>query len=104
MFINFPLLSIPLYYVLAFYPHARAISVSTKGDLSKHDNRNPKSSTLLEKIKQRLSPEDFATYERCVPALRVELDRLGNDLPTFYAAMKQLEDNAPARSRLCPAT
>jgi predicted aminopeptidase len=45
-----------------------------------------------------------ATYERCVPALRVELDRLGNDLPTFYAAMKQLEDNAPARSRLCPAT
>ena len=43
-----------------------------------------------------------ATYERCVPMLRAELDRLGNDLPAFYAAMKQLENSAPARARLCP--
>ena len=43
-----------------------------------------------------------ATYERCVPALRAELDRLGNDLPAFYAAMKQLENNAPGRAKLCP--
>jgi uncharacterized MAPEG superfamily protein len=83
MFINFPLLSIPLYYVLAFYPHARAISVSTKGDLSKHDNRNPKSSTLLEKIKQRLSPEDFATYERCESCHRNSLE----NFPIFVAAI-----------------
>jgi predicted aminopeptidase len=43
-----------------------------------------------------------ATYERCVPVLRAELDRLGNDLPAFYAAMKDLEHDAPARARLCP--
>jgi predicted aminopeptidase len=43
-----------------------------------------------------------ATYERCVPAIRAELDRLGNDLPAFYAAMKQLEDDSTARARLCP--
>ena len=43
-----------------------------------------------------------ATYERCVPALRAELDRLDNDLPAFYSAMKQLENSAPARARLCP--
>jgi predicted aminopeptidase len=43
-----------------------------------------------------------ATYERCIPALRAELHRLGNDLPAFYAAMKKLENSAPARARLCP--
>ena len=31
------------------------------------------------------------TYERCVPALRAELDRVGNDLPAFYAAMRDLD-------------
>jgi predicted aminopeptidase len=43
-----------------------------------------------------------ATYERCVPVLRAELDRLGNELPAFYAAMKSLEHDAPARAKLCP--
>jgi predicted aminopeptidase len=43
-----------------------------------------------------------ATYERCVAALRAELDRLGNDLPAYYAAMSKLEDDAPARAKLCP--
>ena len=45
-----------------------------------------------------------ATYERCVPALRAELERLGNDLPAFYAEMKRLENNRNARARLCPPT
>lgn len=44
-----------------------------------------------------------ATYERCVPALRAELDRLGDDLPAFYAAMKALAMDAQARARVCPA-
>jgi predicted aminopeptidase len=43
-----------------------------------------------------------ATYERCVPALRAELERLGNDLPAFYAAMKRIENNRIARARICP--
>ncbi len=43
-----------------------------------------------------------ATYERCVPALRGELERLGNDLPAFYAAMNGLADNPKARASLCP--
>ena len=42
-----------------------------------------------------------ATYERCIPALRAELDRLAEDLPAFYAAMKRLENNATARRKLC---
>jgi predicted aminopeptidase len=43
-----------------------------------------------------------ATYERCVPALRAELDRLGNDLPAFYAAMRDLAARPQARAKLCP--
>ncbi len=43
-----------------------------------------------------------ATYERCVPALRAELGRLGNDLPAFYARIRSLEDDAAARRSLCP--
>jgi len=43
-----------------------------------------------------------ATYERCVPMLRTELDRLGNDLPGFYAAMRALARDADARRALCP--
>jgi len=43
-----------------------------------------------------------ATYERCVPALRTELDRLGNGLPAFYAAMNLLVHNPAGRKKLCP--
>ncbi|HWN06469.1 MAG TPA: aminopeptidase [Steroidobacteraceae bacterium] len=46
----------------------------------------------------------IATYERCVPMLRAELDRFGNDLPAFYAEMKRLENDALARRKLCPLT
>ena len=42
-----------------------------------------------------------ATYERCVPALRAELERLGGDLPAFYAEMRRLADNLQARASLC---
>jgi predicted aminopeptidase len=43
-----------------------------------------------------------ATYERCVPALRAELNRLENDLPAFYSAMNLLVHNPAARTKLCP--
>lgn len=43
-----------------------------------------------------------ATYQRCVPALTAELARLNNDLPAYYAAMKRLERDTAARTRLCP--
>jgi predicted aminopeptidase len=43
-----------------------------------------------------------ATYERCVPSLRAELDRLGDDLSAFYAAMKALENDPQGRAKLCP--
>lgn len=83
MAINFPLISIPLYYALAVYPHGHAISISTKGDPAKHDNRNPKSTTLIEKTKQRLSPQDFAAYERAESCHRNALE----NMPLFIAGI-----------------
>jgi uncharacterized MAPEG superfamily protein len=81
--INFPLLSIPLYYVLSIYPHLHSINIATKGEMSKHDNRNPKSTSLIEKTKQRLSPEDFAAYERGQSCHRNSLE----NLPLFVAGV-----------------
>ncbi len=43
-----------------------------------------------------------ATYERCVPALRAELDRVGGDLPAFYSAMARLARDSAARAEICP--
>ena len=45
-----------------------------------------------------------STYQRCVPALAAELDRLDKDLAAFYAAMKAVARDVPARTRLCPPT
>ena len=44
----------------------------------------------------------IATYERCVPALRAELDKAGNDLPAFYVAMTTLTGDPTARASICP--
>jgi predicted aminopeptidase len=44
----------------------------------------------------------IATYERCVPALRAELDHLNNDLPAFYSAMTTLARDPTARAKICP--
>ncbi len=44
----------------------------------------------------------IATYERCVPALRAELDRLANDLPAFYSAITTLISDPTARAKICP--
>lgn len=43
-----------------------------------------------------------ATYERCVPALRAQLERQGGDLPAFYEQMRRLAGDSKARAGLCP--
>ena len=43
-----------------------------------------------------------AIYERCVPALRAELDRLDNDLPAYYSAMNLLVHDPANRAKICP--
>ncbi|MGH8243973.1 MAG: aminopeptidase, partial [Steroidobacteraceae bacterium] len=44
----------------------------------------------------------LATYQRCVPALTAELERLANNLPAFYRSANLLVRDTAARARLCP--
>ncbi|KAF2721633.1 hypothetical protein K431DRAFT_320296 [Polychaeton citri CBS 116435] len=77
------ILSIPAYYCLAIYPHFEAVKISGNGDVSRHDNRNPKSTQHVEKIRKFLSPRQFAAYER---AERCHTNNLEN-MPLFVAAL-----------------
>jgi hypothetical protein len=61
---NLSILAIPAYYVISVLPHSYAISVATQGQVSKWDNRNPRSSDLKAKLKERLPRKTFAKYER----------------------------------------
>jgi hypothetical protein len=61
---NLSILAIPTYYILSVLPHSYAISVATQGQVSKWDNRNPRSSDLKAKLKERLPRKTFAQYER----------------------------------------
>lgn len=80
---NPSILAIPAYYIRTYFqclrmratltlytsvvsllPHGYAVHVATQGNLSTWDNRNPRSSDLKSKLKQRLPAETFAKYER----------------------------------------
>lgn len=81
--INIPLLSIPLYYALAVYPHGHAFYLASRNSSSPPDNRNPKSSDLLASFKKRLGPKDFAAFERAESCHRNHLE----NMPLFVAAV-----------------
>ncbi|KAH8730991.1 hypothetical protein GQ44DRAFT_746367 [Phaeosphaeriaceae sp. PMI808] len=61
---NPSILAIPTYYILSVLPHTCALSVATQGQLGKWDNRNPRSSELKVRLKERLPAQIFAKYER----------------------------------------
>ena len=87
MSINLPLLTIPLYYILSIYPHGHAIFISSKGDPKRHDNRNPKSSSLQEKLKKTLSARDFAAFERAESCHRNHLENMPLFIATVFAGL-----------------
>lgn len=80
---SLPLLSIPAYYVLAAIPHTYAAYLSTSGNMSKYDNRNPHSANNQDRIKRSLSARDYAAWER---AKRTHQNALEN-MPLFVAAV-----------------
>ncbi|KAF2861749.1 hypothetical protein K470DRAFT_29523 [Piedraia hortae CBS 480.64] len=82
--ISFPIISIPVYYVLSIVPHAVALNLSAKGNpKGRHDNRNPKSTTMQETLRQRLSARDFAAFERAESCHRNSLE----NMPLYVAAV-----------------
>ncbi|KAF2483164.1 hypothetical protein BDY17DRAFT_142608 [Neohortaea acidophila] len=80
---NFPLLSIILYWILAIWPHGHAVVLASKGNLSRHDNRNPKASSYTESVKKRLGAKEFAAWERAESCHRNHLE----NMPLFCAAI-----------------
>ncbi|KAK5121730.1 hypothetical protein LTR85_004605 [Meristemomyces frigidus] len=85
--LNLPLLSIPAYYILAVYPHGHAITAATRGNPNKHDNRNPKSSGTQEDLKKRLSPREYAAYERAESCHRNHLENMPLFVATVFAGL-----------------
>lgn len=61
---NPSILAIPVYHILSVLPHSYALNVATKGELTKWDNRNPRSTTMKAKLKDRLDDDSFSLYER----------------------------------------
>lgn len=63
--LNLSILAIPAYHALALLPHAAAIHiVSGGGKLAAYDNRNPRSTSFKQGALKRLSPQQYATWER----------------------------------------
>ncbi|KAK4574467.1 hypothetical protein LTR86_001308 [Recurvomyces mirabilis] len=81
--INIPLVTIPLYYVLAAIPHGYAMAKVTGGDLSKADNCNPHGMATQEKLKKLVGPREFAAFERAESCHRNALE----NMPLFVAAI-----------------
>ena len=80
---NPSVLAIPAYYVLSVLPHSYALSVATQGKVLEWDNRNPRSSTMKAKLKDRLDADTFALYERAEACHANGME----NLPLFAAAV-----------------
>jgi uncharacterized MAPEG superfamily protein len=80
---NPSILAIPAYYILSVAPHSYALTVATQGKLENFDNRNPRSSDLKAKLKQRLPAETFARYERAEACHANGME----NMPLFTAAV-----------------
>ncbi|KXL50916.1 hypothetical protein M433DRAFT_22147 [Acidomyces richmondensis BFW] len=84
---SIPILTIPLYYVLAVYPHGHAIFLASKGKPQDYDNRNPKAASLQEAIRKRLSPREYARWERCESCHRNHLENFPLLLACIFAGI-----------------
>jgi uncharacterized MAPEG superfamily protein len=61
---NASVLAIPALHILSILPHTYALNVATQGKLGEWDNRNPRSTTMKAKLKERLDSETYDFYER----------------------------------------
>ncbi|CAK3872718.1 uncharacterized protein RCC_09769 [Lecanosticta acicola] len=84
---SIPILSIPLYYILAAFPHGWAVVKASKGDLKQHDNRNPKATSYTENLKKRLSAREFAAFERAESCHRNHLENMPLFVATIFAGI-----------------
>ncbi|KAF2767552.1 hypothetical protein EJ03DRAFT_144923 [Teratosphaeria nubilosa] len=84
---SLPILTISIYYALSIYPHGHAILIASKGKLGAHDNRNPKASSYNDTLKKRLTPREFAAFERAESCHRNHLENMPLFVATVFAGI-----------------
>jgi len=80
---NFSILSVPAYYVLSVLFHTYAVLLASRGQPTKWDNHNPRSSSVESRIQENLDSDLYAKYERAEAAHANGME----NLPIFAAAI-----------------
>jgi uncharacterized MAPEG superfamily protein len=80
---NYSILAIPAYWVLSVAPHAGAIWLASQGNLKNYNNVSPRSDKHRVAVKERLSAEQYARFERIEAASANSLE----NLPLFATAI-----------------
>ncbi|PNS18402.1 hypothetical protein CAC42_6219 [Sphaceloma murrayae] len=80
---NLAIVSIPAYFIFSLVPHTYAVGIAAKGNIATLDNRNPRSTTFIDSLRQKLTPDEFARYERCESAHKNNLE----SFPLFASAV-----------------
>lgn len=80
---NLALIAIPAYYILSVAPHTYAITIASQGQPGKLDNRNPRSTTHIAKLRETLGEEAFNRFERAESAHKNSME----NMPLFIAAV-----------------
>jgi uncharacterized MAPEG superfamily protein len=80
---NISILAIPAYYIMAVLPHFYAVNVVKKNDPTKWDNSRPRSQSMKEELKTKLSAEEYGRYERAEAASANAVE----NLPLFASAV-----------------
>nr|POE71979.1 hypothetical protein CFP56_11855 [Quercus suber] len=63
------------------------MSIASGGKAAAHDNRNPKSSTYLAKLRQRLGEQKFAAFERAESCHRNHLENMPLYIASVFAGL-----------------
>lgn len=73
--------------MLAIYPHGYAVIIGGQGNLKRHDNRNPRSTTHLDSVKRRLTKSEYARWERAESCHRNHLENMSLFVAAVFAGL-----------------
>lgn len=79
---NYSLYTIPLYYIVALYPHAYGVGM-VRRSMKRWDYANPRSVEWNTAIEQGMSKEEFAEFERAEAAHKNGME----NFPIFASAL-----------------
>ncbi|KAF1841556.1 uncharacterized protein K460DRAFT_344463 [Cucurbitaria berberidis CBS 394.84] len=80
---NYSFYSIPIYWIVALYPHAYAAGVIKKANNNKWNNQSPRSTEANEQYKKSVPADVYATYERAEAAHKNAME----NAPFFIGAV-----------------